>query len=579
VLSRRRLLWGLPVLLVVATGGYTAWLAWRVEGDLSDAQSSVTRLQTALQDDDPSARDGAIARLQDASADAQSHTSGAWWGSLTHLPMVGDDATGIRALSRSLATIADDGVEPLARSVDDLDGLTSSGGVDLKVVGKLAAPITRASAAFASADADVAGLDSSGYAGAFRSRFEKYVDLVGRAANGLASAQKATEVLPTMLGADGPCDYLLVFQNNAEIRATGGMPGSWALVHVDHGKLELAKQGTAADFPTTDEPVLPLSKGELGVYDKPLGQYWQDAGFTPDYPRAAQLWSARWDLKFPDVALDGVIALDPVGLSYLVDGTGPVQVGGTTLTSDNLVEELLNKPYLTMQPVQQDALFQRAAKAIFESATGDLTSPLDFVEGLNRAAAEGRFLVAPFDEGIKADLSGTRVEGALSTDDGVTPHVDIGVNDSTGSKMSYYLRYWADVRSTKCRVGVQTLTGSMTLNQRISPADAAGLPVSVTGGGNYGTEPGSQLVLVRLYGPYGGALDDVKLNGKVLRTLKTVDLDGRPVATVVVLLSNRNDVVLTWAMNTGPGQTGDPELGMTPSIVPGSNDANARSSC
>ena len=41
-----------------------------------------------------------------------------------------------------------------------------------------------------------------------------------------------------MAGADGPRDYLLVFQNNAEIRATGGLPGSWARLHAEDGKLE-----------------------------------------------------------------------------------------------------------------------------------------------------------------------------------------------------------------------------------------------------------------------------------------------------------------------------------------------------
>ena len=172
------------------------------------------------------------------------------------------------------------------------------------------------------------------------------------------------------------------------------------------------------------------------------------------------------------------------------------------------------------------------------------------------------------------------MEGALSTDDGSTPHVDIGLNDATGSKMSYYLRYWADVKSTGCAADTQNLSASMTLNQSISPGAAADLPVSVTGGGNYGTEPGSQLVLVRIHGPYGGSLDQVRMNGKSLdKTLEVTELDGRPVATLVVLLSSRKDVVINWTMKTGPGQTGDVALGMTPSIVRGNNDATAASAC
>ena len=267
-------------------------------------------------------------------------------------------------------------------------------------------------------------------------------------------------------------------------------------------------------------------------------------------------------------------------MSYLLEGTGPVQVAGTTLTSDTVVDALLSDPYKQLEPEAQDALFQQVAGAVFDASTGDLESPLRFVEGLNRAAREGRFLLAPFDEKVQQAVSGTRVEGALAGDDGPTPHVDIGVNDATGSKMSYYLRYWADVRATGCSSGVQTLSGSMTLNQTISPADAAKLPESVTGPGRTGGDLGTQLVLVRLYGPVGGTIESAGMNGKSFgKDLDAVELDGRPVVTVVAFLSNRSDDVINWTMRTGEGQTGDGELGMTPSIVPGNNDATFKSAC
>jgi hypothetical protein len=579
VLTRSRLLWAVPLALLLVAGLWTAWLTWSIAHDLGAAETEARNLQAALVDGDATDRDRSVDSFRDASASAASRTEGAWWGMLTHLPFVGDDATGVRALSRSLDTIATDATEPLLESVDSLDGLTRDGRVDLDVVGGLARPVSEAHQALAAAHAQVSNLDSSGYAGPMRSRFDKFVELTTDATSGLASAEKATKVLPAMLGRDAPRDYLLIFQNNAEIRATGGMPGSWALAHAEDGELRLTRQGTAGDFPTLDGPVLPLSEGELAVYDEPLGIYFQDPGFTPDYPRAAELWRAHWDRKFPTVPLDGVVSLDPVALSYLLEGTGPVRVGDTTLTADTLVPELLNKPYLELEPAAQDALFQEVARAIFTATTGDLASPVGFVRGLNRSASEGRFLVASFDPRVMTELAGTRVEGALTTEDGTAPEVDIGLNDATGSKMSYYLRYWAEVRATGCRAGVQELSGSMTVNQRISPADAATLPVSVTGGGNYGTDPGSQLVVVRIYGPSGGAIGQVHLNGKVVGDAEVVQLDGRPVTTLVVELSNRDDVVINWTMKSADGQTGDPRLGLTPSIVPGSNDATVTTAC
>ena len=142
-----------------------------------------------------------------------------------------------------------------------------------------------------------------------------------------------------------------------------------------------------------------------------------------------------------------------------------------------MVESLLSKPYIELDPLEQNALFRDAASAIFDAATGELADPVAFVDGLGRAADEGRLLVAPFKEDERQALNGTRVRGALAGDDGDTPHVDIGLNDGTGSKMSYYLRYNAEVRAISCTTGdAQSLNATMTLSQSIPPDEAASFP-------------------------------------------------------------------------------------------------------
>jgi len=574
-MTRRRLVLVLVLGAAIAIA-YTVWLALQVRSDLAHAQSSAERFQRAFDSADDAGREEALRDLQDAAAAAKAHTDGLWWAMVCHAPIVGDDATGVRALSSSLDLVATEGVAPLSQAVDLLDGLTGGGRIDVDVLDRMSQPVGEAQSAFDRAADDVVHLDSSGYAGAIRSRFEEYVDVVTRADRVLSSAETATEVMPGMVGADGPRDYLLVFQNNAEIRATGGMPGSWALVHADRGQLEIRSQGSA--FRPSEEPILPLSDAELEIYDRQLGIYWQDAGFTPDFPRAAQLLAAHYEANVPERRLDGVIALDPVAMSYLIRGTGPVQVGDMTLTSANVVEALLSQPYLQLDPDEQNALFERAARAIFDAATGDLADPVAFVEGLGRSADEGRLLVASFVDRERKALEATQVAGALAGDDGSVPHVDIGLNDATGSKMSYYLRYFAEVRSTGCSGGRQQLSGSMSLSQSIPPEDAAMLPASVTGGGIYGTQPGSQLLLVRLYAPFGGELNQVRLDGKTVR-VTPVDLDGRQVATVVVLLDDTDDITLHWIMEGGPGQTSAGELGITPGVRPGSGDRAFASAC
>ena len=168
--------------------------------------------------------------------------------------------------------------------------------------------------------------------------------------------------------------------------------------------------------------------------------------------------------------------------------------------------------------------------------------------------------------------------GDLPDDDGFSPHVFIGLNDATGSKMSYYLRYRADVDARSCSDNRQTMLGTMSLNQTITAAAAQKLPDSVTGRGEFGTERGYQLVVVRIYGPTSGDISDVKIDGETIE-VEPVQLDNRPVVTVVALLSGPDDVVLTWSMETGPGQEGDGTLGMTPSVVPGKKSVSFEGAC
>lgn len=577
MLTRRRLLWALPIVLLVSILGYTAWSLWQTRNDLADAEASAGRLRTAVTERDGAAVDAAVADLQVAASSAAKRTGGPWWGLLTQAPWVGDDVEGIRALSGSLDVAARDGVAPLTDTLDGLQSVTAGGGLDLEVVRGLSDPVAQAHRAFAAAEAEVTDLDSSGYADPIRARFEDYVDLVTETTAALASGQVAVDLLPAMAGGEGTRHYLMVFQNNAEIRATGGLPGLWALVRADAGRFSILRQGTPVEFGVRAQP-LRLTPAEQAVYSEAMGAYFQSANFTPDFPRAAELMATRWEEEVPGTQLDGVLALDPVGLSYLLEGTGPVSAGGRTLTSDNAVEELLSRPYLELEPAAQDVLFQEAAQAIFSATTGELADPVAFVGGLRRAAAEGRFLVAPARQAERELLAGTQVLGALPEDDGETPHVEISLNDATGSKMSYYLRYAADVEATDCRGGVQTLRGSMTLSQSIAPEEAAQLPTSVTGGGNLGTEPGMQLVAVRIHGPHAGAIGEVRMDGRKMQH-EEAELDGRPVATVLAFLSSKEELLVEWDMESGAGQTGDGMLGITPGLASGGQSSAFAAAC
>ena len=126
-----------------------------------------------------------------------------------------------------------------------------------------------------------------------------------------AGAQVAT-LLPPMLGADGPRTYLLVSLNSAELRSAGGIVGAFAVLHADDGTVDLTDQRTTIDLPGIDAARSCRSRDEELRFDTDrLGRWVQDAVMTPDFPRSAELLTARWERDMGQ-HVDGVVAADPV---------------------------------------------------------------------------------------------------------------------------------------------------------------------------------------------------------------------------------------------------------------------------
>lgn len=578
MLTRRRVVSALAVVVLLALG-WTAWLAYQTARDLRAAEQAVDRIRAAVKAEDPASRSAAINELADASRAAKERTAGLWWSGLTWVPFFGDDMGGVQDLSESLDLLATEAFVPLGDTVDELDSVVVSGRIDLDMLESLEPDVVAARAAFESAVEIVDARDSSGFAGILRSRYDRYVSEIAALARDLGSAEDALGVLPTMLGSNEPRQYLLIFENNAEIRATGGLPGSWALVKAVDGKLTMAQQGSAGDFPVYATPIGDITPAEEALFGREMGRFFQDPNFTPDYPRAAEVFNAFWADKYPGDPIDGVISIDTVALSYVLEGTGPIEAGGFTLTPDSVVDQLLSDVYEEPDTSKQDEVFRDVARTVFESVTAGLENPLDLLEGIARATREGRFRVAPFNDEEVSALEGTLIVGALTGDEGSSPHITVALNDATASKMSYYLRYRTEAQPLSCAGGVQRIGLTVTLSQALSAVDAQSLPTYVTGNGPAGVLPGQQLVRLHVFAPFEGGVEDIKINGKTVTTPPAVVINGRPGVTLNVLVDSMVDAVVTLDIESGEGQSGRTLLKETPSVVPGGGTREIASSC
>ena len=511
-----------------------------------------------------------LGRLQDSLGRAHSRSSGPLWAAATWLPWVGDDVDAVRTVSATGDELSHGTLKelvPLAgpRLLQRL--VPRDGRVDTGAVARLAPPLRRASSALERADDRLSSVDPGGLSGFVTPSFDGVAASVRELRQVIDAADRAVRVLPTLLGQDRPRDFLLMFDNNAEIRATGGLPGAYAIVHTERGRISLARQGAGAAIPEFARPVLPQSTAESTLYGTQPAVFFVDTNVVPDFGRTADLARAMWRRQTGQ-RLDGVMSLDTVSLSYLLDATGPVRApGGVTLTRQNALRELLSQVYVRLvDPADQDAFFQGVAKRVFDAVNTGGGSPAKLVSALAQASSEGRVYVHSFDRAEQKALSGSAVAGETRTVRPDEPEVHVTLNDATGSKMSYYLRSRAAMTSGACdSSGRQELSGHLDLTYTADSPPVAQLPAYVTGTGQYGTPKGEQLVLVHVYGPARGEITQLRVAGEPVDP-DVVSLDGRPVTVATAQLRRGQTVRVSWRILTAAGQRERARLWLTPGV-------------
>ncbi len=140
--------------------------------------------------------------------------------------------------------------------------------------------------------------------------------------------------LPAILGWDGPRRYLVLTQDPAELRPTGGFIGSYGIIAFDRGRLtEHRFQDTdPLDFPW-DYPVIRPPQ-ELADYLLGPKQPWQfaDGNWSPDFPTSARDALRLYTNESGDADIDGVFGVTTYTIDQLLTVIGPVAVPDYNVT-------------------------------------------------------------------------------------------------------------------------------------------------------------------------------------------------------------------------------------------------------
>ena len=162
---------------------------------------------------------------------------------------------------------------------------------------------------------------------AVRSQLDDGLKLLSDAATLTTEAKPLLESAPYILGTDSVRRYLVLFQNDAEIRGTGGFMTGYAVIEVNKGKITTI---TSDDIYKLDEKFPKKIKAPDAILKfLPLVPYWylRDQNLSPDFRVSMETFMPNYKLT-REPTVDGVIAVDTQVLVDLLKVTGKIGVPG-----------------------------------------------------------------------------------------------------------------------------------------------------------------------------------------------------------------------------------------------------------
>ncbi|MFI7058817.1 DUF4012 domain-containing protein [Streptosporangium canum] len=567
---RRAVVTGLlaPVAVVILAGGWSAHLGLGVREHLEAAKSALLRLRAVTSTRDPALMGRAIADARWHAAEARRLTEDPCWSMMTHVPLVGDGATTVRGLAESAAELTDvlAAVQRAAavfvtaetRSLGNVPRLLADLDEAAPVLRDAAGRLTRVSSRLAATPADT-GVDLLDQA---RGTALQEVDQLR---GWLGDAATAAALLPPMLGRDGPRRYFLAFQTNAEARGTGGLVGAFGILEADRGKIDIRRLSSNAGLGTSPTPVVDHGPAFRARYGPSAAKLLSISNLSPHFPYAAATWTGLWERQ-NHRRLDGALATDPVGLSYLLKVIGPVALhGGETVTAENVVDLTERAAYARYDdPMARKRFLIEVAGAVSEALPASFAEPSRLLPVLFRMVDERRIQIWSRRRAEQSRLSATAVGGVLPERPG--PFAGLVVNNSAGGKLDYYLERSLDYELGPCMGGTRSATVRIRLTNDVP---GGSLPTYVTGrldSPQRSHRPGSNLLWVSLYAGVGTRMSAARLDGEETSVIRE-DERSHPVYSTLLEFAPRQSRTLEFDL-TEPSSSEPPLVPVQPLVRP-----------
>ncbi|ONI64457.1 hypothetical protein CSIV_06745 [Microbacterium sp. CSI-V] len=487
-------------------GATLAVQAVEVRDDLLAAKATLGRLGSLVEAKDEAGLQAAADDVSVRTARAAQTVQSPLWQKASEIPVVGANIDAVSRVTRAVDILVRDALPPGIQMISDLDIkklALEGGGFDLQPFQQAQASIPVVSQAFTAAKAETDGIHSDQLLDAVAGPVGEIRDVIDRTAPTLDVVNRYLPTLLSMAGGEGSKTYLIIFQNNAEIRATGGNPAASIIMEVDQGKFELLDQASSATFyqeGTAGQQFSDIPGDALALYPATFARYSQDYTMTPDFPTTVQLFQDLWT-RTNGERFDGVISIDPVVLSHMLAVAGPVDVAGEQISSDNAVQLLLSDAYERFPSgADSDAFFSEVSRAVFSHLTSGKWDPAKMLDALTQSADEQRLFLSFTDEAAQRLSTELGLDGALHADNTTATQVGTYLNDYSVGKLEYHL---AQAVSATCDASARTITTTTTLTNSIPNSITSKYTLGARNG-NFGLPRTSMMLDVLFFAPPGG---------------------------------------------------------------------------
>lgn len=506
--TARRLALGLAIAAVAAVALGTIPLI-DARATINAGLDAADRAVAAARNGDTAAASTQMVRAEGALSSAADKVNSPLTLGLRYLPVAAQHHNAIRHATEIGAAVATES-SAMVEDLRLLDNSVASGAPDLELIQSLAPRLERTARTLSDARSSLIRIDSPWLIPQVGNRLDSFVADIDELLPEVELAAEATAVLPGMLGADAPRQYLVFFATPAESRELGGFVGSWATIAVEQGSIRLIDSGRKTDlYPIASESRLDPAESLPWFLDMARPVEFpenltgaSDPRFVADMTQ--RVLGSGSELGFD---IDGIIYIDAVAIIDLLQLTGPVTLGdGSVLTRENAGDFFFRDQYQIVSGERTElfeSLSEVAAQVLEQLTTVALPGPEALGAQLGPAARGGHLQIVTFDERENEFLESVKLLRDFA-DRSLTDMVALVQSNGLANKMDLYLSRSLDYDISLGDDGLLNATATATLRSS-PPPDAPAYTL--------GPEPttGINRIWLSLYSPH--VLTDVQLNG------------------------------------------------------------------